>query len=181
MSTRLKNLRRQLGWSLQALADASGLTKSYLSKVERDLCTPSIAAALKIAAALQVDVTRLFTADPSPASICVVRRDQRLPLPTADAASSRVEALAAEVAGKRMQPFVIHPASEFATEPKLNGHAGEELLFVLTGTIEVAFPEQLERLATGDAIYFDARIPHRLRRLGEAPAAALVVIGGDTA
>ncbi|MDZ4328674.1 MAG: helix-turn-helix transcriptional regulator, partial [Pseudomonas sp.] len=48
MSIRLKLLRKKLGVTLEALAEKSGMTKSYLSKVERGLNTPSIAAALKL-------------------------------------------------------------------------------------------------------------------------------------
>ncbi|NWD03163.1 helix-turn-helix transcriptional regulator, partial [Pseudomonas sp. P7779] len=52
MSIRLKILRKKLGVTLESLAEKSGMTKSYLSKVERGLNTPSIAAALKLAKAL---------------------------------------------------------------------------------------------------------------------------------
>ena len=45
MSIRLKLLRKKLGMSLESLAEKSGMTKSYLSKIERGLNTPSIAAA----------------------------------------------------------------------------------------------------------------------------------------
>ena len=60
MSIRLKLLRKKLGITLEQLADKSGMTKSYLSKVERGLNTPSIAAALKLARALNVNVEELF-------------------------------------------------------------------------------------------------------------------------
>ena len=43
MSIRLKLLRKKLGVTLETLAEKSGMTKSYLSKVERGLNTPSIA------------------------------------------------------------------------------------------------------------------------------------------
>jgi len=60
MSIRLKLLRKKLGITLEVLADKTGMTKSYLSKVERGLNTPSIAAALKLARALNVNVEELF-------------------------------------------------------------------------------------------------------------------------
>ncbi|WP_176518415.1 helix-turn-helix domain-containing protein, partial [Pseudomonas faucium] len=60
MSIRLKLLRKKLGITLEVLADKAGMTKSYLSKVERGLNTPSIAAALKLARALNVNVEELF-------------------------------------------------------------------------------------------------------------------------
>lgn len=52
----LEIAEKKLGVTLETLAEKTGLTKSYLSKVERGLNTPSIAAALKLAKALNVQV-----------------------------------------------------------------------------------------------------------------------------
>lgn len=178
MTLQIRPLRRQLGLSLQTLAEASGLTRSYLSKVERGLCVPSIAAALKIAAALGVDVARLFGGAAARAPVTVVRRADRLRLerPAADDASV-LEALATGAGAKRMQPFIVEPPPAFARGPRFSGHAGEEFLFVLKGRIEIAFPDRTESLGPGDAVYFDAWVPHRLRSAGRIRASALVVIG----
>ncbi len=78
MSTRLKLLRQQHGLSLEQLAQRSGLTKSYVSKVERGLSTPSIASALKLARALAVDVAQLFSPHTEAGELCLTRADQRL-------------------------------------------------------------------------------------------------------
>ncbi len=177
MMLQIRPLRRQLGLSLQALAEASGLTRSYLSKVERGLCVPSIAAALKIAAAMGVDVAHLFGDVATHAPVTVVRRTDRLRLERSGAEGANVlEALAAEVGAKRMLPFIVEPSLAFAHGPQVSGHAGEEFLFVLKGRIEIAFPDRVESLGAGDAVYFDAWVPHRLRSVGRIQASALVVI-----
>lgn len=78
MSIRLKLLRKKLGVTLEVLAEKSGMTKSYLSKVERGLNTPSIAAALKLARALNVNVEELFAEDaPHQARYSLVRQGER--------------------------------------------------------------------------------------------------------
>jgi mannose-6-phosphate isomerase-like protein (cupin superfamily) len=53
---------------------------------------------------------------------------------------------------------------------------GEEFIFVLTGSIEVEFPNRRVALQIGDAVYFDSHIPHRTRSVGKAIAETLVVI-----
>lgn len=73
MSSRVRVLRKQNRLSLEALAAQVGVTKSYLSKVERGLSDPSISTALKLAHALKVDVGRLFAEDVEPELITVVR------------------------------------------------------------------------------------------------------------
>ena len=69
----LRAVRRERGLTLEELAAATGLTKSYLSKVERELSTPSIAVALKVARALDVDVARLFSDEAASEKIAVDR------------------------------------------------------------------------------------------------------------
>ena len=78
MSIRLKLLRKKLGMTLEMLAEKTGMTKSYLSKVERGLNTPSIAAALKLARALNVNVEELFAEEQAGQSrYSLVRHGQR--------------------------------------------------------------------------------------------------------
>ena len=52
---RLKVLRKKLGLTLETLAEKTAMTKSYLSKIERSRSRPSIAVAMKVAEALNVD------------------------------------------------------------------------------------------------------------------------------
>ena len=75
---RIKLLRTQQGYSLQGLAEVTGLTKSYLSKLERGVCTPSIAAALRIARALGVDTQALFGETATNPDIAVIRHHARM-------------------------------------------------------------------------------------------------------
>ena len=60
MTLNLKFLRVQSGMTLEQLATDSGLTRSYLSKLERGLSSPSIGSALKIAEALGTSLDRLY-------------------------------------------------------------------------------------------------------------------------
>lgn len=114
MSIRLKLLRKKLGVTLEALAEKSGMTKSYLSKVERGLNTPSIAAALKLAKALNVNVEELFAEDKvSLDSYSLVRSDERQSLAANDQAPGYA-VLAHQVSERSLLPFIIYPPREFA-------------------------------------------------------------------
>ncbi|MET8698607.1 helix-turn-helix domain-containing protein [Kitasatospora sp. NPDC058032] len=181
MSSRVRVLRKQNRLSLEALAAQVGVTKSYLSKVERGLSDPSISTALKLAHALNVDVGRLFSDEVEPELVTVVRAGERTPM-TAGAVpgGARYEGIATGLAGKQMVPFMMHPPLEPADAP-FKSHAGEEFLFVHEGTAELEFPERTVALAAGDSVYFNAALPHRCRSTGGAPAAILVVIHDDPA
>ncbi len=77
MAALLRSHRRRAGLTLEALAEDTGLTKSYLSKVERGISTPSIAVALKIARALDADVSQLFSDTPDNSVMAIERHAER--------------------------------------------------------------------------------------------------------
>ncbi|BBY98752.1 helix-turn-helix domain-containing protein [Mycolicibacterium fallax] len=166
MTALMRTVRRQRALTLADLAAATGLTKSYLSKVERARSTPSISAAMKIARALEVDVARLFTDDPAAASLTVER--------AAEHAGGRSHPIAATMLGKAMAPFLVRPGRQFATLDQAT-HPGQEFIFVHRGSVELNHDGRVTALEAGDCAYFDAAAPHALRRVGAEPAEVIVV------
>lgn len=157
--------------TLERLADETGLTRSYLSKVERGLSSPSIGAAMSIARTLGVPVERLFgeQTDDDPIRIARARRG------TAGTPDNYLSMLVGG-AGKSMRAFVVRPGKKVGRSTIMSHHAGEEVLFVLRGTIEMRLGARSEVLSPGDCVHFDSSIPHKLRSLNQEQAAALVVI-----
>lgn len=174
---RLRQMRRQSRLSLEDLQGKTGLSKSYLSKIERGLKVPSIAATLKLAKALGVPVGHLFGETTDEAAICVVRRHERRAVSRRGAAHGYgYEALAYKRSVKRMDAFIMRPPRRFEDDT-LFEHEGEELIFVLRGRVEVVFAGRTVVLDAGDSLYFDGHLLHRSRSLGRARAETLVVIG----
>lgn len=166
MSALLRAVRTQQGMTLDEVASRTGLTKSYLSKVERGQSNPSIAAALKIARALDVDVAQLFSDDADAARITVERSSERT--------ASRHHPIARAALGKAMTPFVVRPGRQFAGHPH-PAHPGQEFLFVHAGSVELKYDDVTIRLSIGDCAYFDASVLHKLRQVGDEPAEVIVV------
>lgn len=129
MSIRLKLLRKKLGVTLEVLAEKSGMTKSYLSKVERGLNTPSIAAALKLARALSVNVEELFAEDmPGQARFSLVRSGERQAL-SGSAQGPDYAVLANHIGSRRLLPFIISPLTTSATRRSKSTWARSFCLF----------------------------------------------------
>ncbi|HEX7826822.1 helix-turn-helix domain-containing protein [Mycolicibacterium llatzerense] len=166
MSGLLRAVRQQRGMTLEELAAGTGLTKSYLSKVERGQSVPSIAAALKISRTLDVDVAQLFSDDPEVSTFTVER--------AADRGTARNHAIASGMLGKAMSPFVVRPGRQFAAHAHPT-HPGQEFVFVHSGTIELNYDGRLVELSAGDSAYFDAATQHKLRQVGDDAAVAVVV------
>lgn len=148
------------------LGDRTGLSKSYLSKVERGHSTPSIAAALKISEALDIDASRLFGKDGKQTTIAIDRHKSQQQ-------ATALRPLGSEMLGKLMSPFVVRPGLDFA--PHEPSHSGQELIFVHQGEIELHYDGASVVLRRGDSAYIDATLTHRLRNASEEEAQAVVV------
>ena len=115
---RLRTLRRQQALSLEQLAQRTGLTKSYLSKLERGLSEPSISTVLRLAEAYGVGVSQLVGSDQNAQDelVSLVRVADREALQRGGlGAEYRYESLAGRRKVKAMEPFVVHPPREFPT------------------------------------------------------------------
>ena len=169
MSALLRTVRRQRGLTLEDLAEQTGLTKSYLSKIERGQSSPSIAAALRVARALDADVAQLFCEPDEQDKIILDRATDR------HADRARYRALAARMLGKAMSPFVVHPGGRHPAAGTHPLHTGQEFVFMHAGTVELDYGDRTFELHTGDSAYFDAAISHRIRTVGPQPAEVVVV------
>lgn len=176
LGPRLRALRHERGLTLDALAAAAHLDKGYLSRLERGLKAPSIATLLRLSEALGAPVAVLLGERLDGDAVRVTRAGSRLaPVAPGGGAGHAFEALSRD--GAALEAFVIRPGPDFEGgdyEPAR--HAGEELIFVLSGTIEMRFADRGFVLEAGDCAQFDGHLTHRLRRLGPAPAAALVAV-----
>jgi transcriptional regulator with XRE-family HTH domain len=176
LAGRIAFLRRQHGMTLDQLADAAGLTKSYISKVERGLSIPSISTALKIATTFDLSVGQLLGETQYDDAISVVRRGERPSFMRGGSSSGYdYEMLAPGKRFKTMEPFIMRPPLKFQDDRRFE-HGGQEMIFVLSGAIELDFGSHSYTLNSGDCAYFDSHVPHRSRSLNGKVAQALVVV-----
>lgn len=163
IGVRIRFLRRQRGMTLDQLSAASSLTKSYVSKVERGLSVPSISTAMKIAEVFNITVSQLLGEDGYEDAISIVRKHERASfMKDGGSVGYDYEMIAAPKKFKSMEPFIMKSPRQFS-DKRVFDHAGEALMFVLSGIIEVEISRKLIRLDSGDTMYFDAHLPHRTR------------------
>ncbi len=177
---RVKRLREMKGVTLEQLAKRTGLTKSYLSKVERGISVPSIATALKLAETFEVGVGELFGVNAQVDDYSVVRKNQRKPFSRRGrSAGYYYESIAPGLTPGLFEAFIMQPPLEHP--PGLQGfhHGGQEMIFVLKGRIEVHFPHTAVKLSGGDNIVFNGQLPHRILSVGPQRAETLVIITTD--
>jgi transcriptional regulator with XRE-family HTH domain len=173
----IKNLRLNKKMSLDKLSQLTGLTKGYLSKIERSHKAPPLSTLNKIALTMDVDVTFFLkenSEEVKDTRLTVVKnRDRKKVVTKGSLYGYEYEALAYNKPGKNMEPFIISPA---LNKEATFQHDGEEFMYVLEGTHEFNYDEKKYILKKGDSIYFDSRVPHSGRSLGGKKAKILTII-----
>jgi len=162
IGARLKTLRKKHKLSLNALADALGMSYSYLWGLENNKHSISIVNLQKICSYFGVDMIYFFSADNLSAKVKVIRRSETVKYRTDDGLS--FEVLSGNFADRLEISLISHPA--FApSERRVYSHnvEGEEFISVLEGVLFVQVGnDQANRLEAGDSICFDCRLDHSI-------------------
>ncbi|MHA7773384.1 cupin domain-containing protein [Roseibium sp. M-1] len=160
--------RRQLGFTLQQLSDASNLSVGYLSQVERDHATPTLGSLAGIARALGVGLD-YFVAQPR-AQDALTRSETR-PHFSISGSSVSYERLGAEFPGNQLSSFILTVPPGYASETV--SHEGEELIYILEGSITQFLDGQAMIMKAGDSLHYRGNTPHAWSNPNEAPAKIL--------
>ena len=172
----IKTLRLTRNMTLDDLSRLTGMSKGYLSKVERSGKLPPFSTLNRIATALGVETVSLFNgqSEPPDTRIALVRKNERKVIVTRGSLYGyKYETLAHNKPGKSMEPYIIEPAFE---EEAIFQHEGEELLYVLKGTHEFTYDGKKYIMHEGDCVYFDSGAPHTGRSIGREHARLLAVM-----
>lgn len=179
LAQRIRNLRQDRRLTLEQVASQTGLTRSWLSKVENFRVTPSLPALAKIAQVLQVTLAELVEGLDEKPKMVMVRCDDRKEVERDRSSENPTvyQSLAHLRANRVMDPFLLTMPPGAARETAL-AHEGEEFLMVQSGTVDFEYDGEVFSLQPGDCLYFDATTPHRLINVGQATAEVLCVFCG---
>jgi len=173
LGERIREMRLKRGLSLKQLAVKTDLTQSFLSQVERDLTSPSVASLRSIAEALATSVATFFAGGAPNGRL--VRKDARAVM-VHPKRRWRDSLLTPSLNGKlQVILSVIEPGGGSGDEP-YSHDSDEECVVVLKGKLDFWVGEDHTRLETGDALTFESRIPHKNRNPGPGRAEVLWVI-----
>jgi transcriptional regulator with XRE-family HTH domain len=179
LADRIKTVRLDQRLTLQQVASRTGLTRSWLSKVENFRVTPSLPALAQIADALGVTVAKLLDGLEKQPNLVLTRKGERKAIYRDHPRSKATyESLAHERTGRKMDPFILKiPPGDVHRAAK--PHEGEEFLLVLVGQIDFEYGNETHVLHKGDSLYFNAVVKHRILNRGATPAEVLCVFHGQ--
>jgi transcriptional regulator with XRE-family HTH domain len=173
---RIRTSRISRKFTLEQLAGQTGFTKGYLSRIEKSEKSPPLSTLGIIARVLGITISFLVGEEGQQTSFGMVRKGERpLIARRGTAFEYAFEAVAHTFPHKRMEPYIL----TLPLKPKkktIAQHEGEELLFVLEGTMKFLHGSREYLVEEGDCIYFDAGVPHFGESVGRREAKCFMVI-----
>jgi transcriptional regulator with XRE-family HTH domain len=177
----LKALRLERGWSLAELSSRTGMPVSSLSKVENDKMQLTLEKLIRVSVALEVDPAGLFappsgqfTHKEASGRRSITRKGEGKAV---DSAIGSYRYLAHDLLNKRAVPLTLDvTARSLEAFGEFNRHAGEEMIYVLEGELELYTDTYVAtHLKAGDSIYFDSDMGHAYVAVGEGPCRILSI------
>jgi len=171
----IRRLRLERGGSIRALARASGLSANALSMIERGRTSPSVSTLYKVADALGVPITSLFSTGPQRQTVVFRRAAERTRVPFP---RGLWEGLGGELFAGRVEPFALTLESGTNSGPFPMVHAGHEFVYCLRGRLEYKVEQETYLLEAGDSLLFMSKLQHRWRNPGNTVTQAVFVLSG---
>lgn len=178
LGKRVREIRLSQSLTLEEASKLTGLARSTLSKIENEQISPTFSAVSKLVKGLGIDIPQLFS-QPSRSAGAGGRRDitragEGKPHPTP---TYEHELLANQLTSKKMLPYrTTVRARSFEEFGDWVRHEGEELLYVISGSI-IFYSEFYEpvSLDEGDSAYYDCEMGHAITSTSESDAIILWV------
>ena len=165
---RIKNLRELSNLTQEELADRAGLTKGFISQIERDLTSISLDSFLQILEAMDENISDFFRE--SSAEKIVYRETDRVAIEKEKI--QRFELLVPGSTNRRLEPILLTLRKGQVT-PRERPHEGEEFGFVLRGKVTLRFGKEALKLQRGECFYLSAEKEHWIQNTSSKEAVIL--------
>lgn len=162
VASRMRQLRRDKGLSLEELSRLAGIDEDTLSRIESGESQPQLGTVLKLAKSLEGDLGTLISGQGDRPYAITRKADRKRVIrsrkPESHQAQDAYKSLAPEVHGRHMEPLIVRLRPDPKEEPSI--HEGEEFIFVLEGTVLLKMGEERFELEPGDSAYYQSSQPH---------------------
>jgi transcriptional regulator with XRE-family HTH domain len=165
---RVRQERQTRGWTLDQLADATGVSRRMVVNVEQGAANPSVGTLLRISDALGVGLPALVES-PRPKQVTLTRSGEGAALWTSESGGRGVLVAGTESPDVvELWDWTLGPADHHVSEAHSPGT--KELLQVQQGSVTVVVADQSVILNAGDAVSFPGDVAHSYANPGTEPA-----------
>lgn len=175
---KLKTLRLRKNLGLVELGRHTGLSAALLSKLERSKLYPTLPTLARIASVFDVGLDHFFMDERNRHVVAVAKKQDRKRFPERPGSSEVsyfFETLDYGATPRKLNAYYAEFQTIAKGKLKPHTHTGAELLYLMSGSLEMAIGGECYELEVGDTIYFDSIVPHSYRKSGNGPCTALVV------
>ena len=175
LGVRVKDLRTERGFTLDELAGRSRVSRAMISKLERGEKNPTLVIAARLAEGLGVSLSRLAGVEER-REVVMVPRERRMVLKDPETGFER-QSLSPTFAGRGVE-FLRNVVPEGSTSGDFPAHRKgvEEHIVVEKGELKATLGGEEYLLRVGDALYFEADVPHRFDNAGRGECTYYLVI-----
>lgn len=171
---KLKTLRKENELTLKELSCKSGVSTTQISEIERGLTSPTIVTLMKLISALGQETSIFFEKDES-RKVSLVRKSER-PLIVDQKNKVYIESLTTGIVDSKLKVIITRPQPGHENIPGGYRHAGEELIYVIKGRLQVILEGRSYILEAGDSIHFRGEINHKIKNTTDDEVELLAVI-----
>jgi transcriptional regulator with XRE-family HTH domain len=157
LGQRIAAARNSKGFSLRRLAEKINVTPSLLSQIERGLANPSLNTLRMIAVSLDIPLFSLFT-EPTNVNKLITRANNRKKI-IFPHSNWEYTLLSPDLSGAIEMILMTIPPHSQSSEVSLS-HTGEEVAYVLSGTVILYLEDSMETLEKGDSVKITSGLRH---------------------
>lgn len=178
LGEKLRSLRLRKSMGLVELGKHTGLSAAMLSKLERGKLFPTLPTLLRIALVFGVGLEYFFTDERKRHVVAVARKKERLSFPDSPGGGSiayNFESLDFKATERKLNAFYAEFETTSPEKVRPHQHAGVELLYLISGKLDLIIGSETFSLDAGDAVYFDAGVRHSYNRASKTPCTGVIV------
>lgn len=168
LGQQIRQHRKRFGYTLQEFSQKTNLSVGYLSNIERDMTSPTIATLDIICNALRIDIVELLRAARSPSPL-LKKGDRRRIYVAQDGV---LENIAAENDQYRCTCYTMTPGFQGTVSVPAGDEKGI-LCYVLSGALELTMDGTSFRMEEGDTLFIHPHASHSFRQLGDKACSTL--------
>ncbi len=169
---KLRRLRRSKGLTLEELAERAGLTKGFLSQIERDKTSPSVAALKSILDVLGEDISSFFK-DMEVKEKNVFRKGERRPLES-EIPGVKIESPIPDLHYRELDPMIVMMDPGSVIEDEM-WDVEECFGYVLKGSVKLTLGKSVYTLRKGDCFYIFPENSYTIQNDSKREAELLIV------
>lgn len=170
----IRAIRKRKNMTIAHICEATGLSQGFMSQVETNKTSPSIATLESIAKTLKVPLAYLLLQKEDRMNI--VRKSERR-ITKSGTGDLKVEHLSST---KNVRMMLVEIPAGSSTGEAPHAHEGEEVHVVIKGTIYAEQGEDFAEFGEGDSFSWNACTPHLVKNIGDEPATVLITVYTDT-